>query len=448
MKPASMIKWQGVAFVILMSPGNFMRSHLFTLAALVIATLATPAQQPGPWPQFRGPGGMGISPDKGFPTTWSKTENIIYKAALPGAGASSPIIVGESIYLACYTGYNEPGKRGSPESLKRFAVCLNRADGKVVWKTEVESKLPEQDRIRDDHGYATSTPIADGERLYFFFGKSGVVAFDYQGKQLWQADVGARLSDWGSAASPILHGDLVIINASVESDALVGLDRKTGKETWRARGIRESWNTPILVNVNGKTELVVAVAGKILGFDPDTGKQLWSCATDIGWYMVPCLVASEGVIYCVGGRTGGGLAVRAGGRGDVTRSHRLWTMRKGSNVTSPIHHQGHLYWMHEGAGVAYCAEAESGKLVYEKRIPRLDNVYASAVLGDGKLYYVTRDGGTVVLAATPEFKLLATNTLRERGDRDDRSVFNASPALAGGRIYIRSDNFLYCIGTR
>jgi outer membrane protein assembly factor BamB len=153
------------------------------------------------------------------------------------------------------------------------------------------------------------------------------------------------------------------------------------------------------------------------------------------------MVADRDVIYSVGGRSGGGLAVRAGGRGDVTSTHRLWTINKGSNVTSPLFHQGHLYWMHEGLGIAYCAEASSGKIVYEERIPRGNQVYASPILAGGKIYYLARDGKTYVVPAAPKFELLATNNLGERG------MFDSSPAVAGDRIYLRSNRYLYCLGT-
>jgi outer membrane protein assembly factor BamB len=283
--------------------------------------------------------------------------------------------------------------------------------------------------------------VADEVRVYVFFGKSGVFAFDHNGRQLWQADVGAKAVGWGSGASPVLYKDLVIVNASVESESLVALDKKTGKEVWRAGGIKESWNTPILVTLaDGKTELVLAILGKVLGFEPKSGEQLWSCATDIGWYMVPSLVAHEGVVYCIGGRPGAALAVRAGGRGEVTESHRLWTGRKGSNVSSPVFHEGHLYWMHDNLGIAYCAEAKTGRIVYQERLPATDLVYASALLADDKIYYVSQTSGVFVVAAGPRFELLAHNRL------GDRSVFNASPAVAGGRLLLRSNRFLYCIG--
>ena len=394
------------------------------------------------WSGFRGPSGMGVSRAKGLPVTWSESENIAWKTPLPGPGASSPIVFGDRIYLTCYTGFFVPGERGgTQEDLKRHLLAINRIDGNLVWNTAIPAKLPEEDRIRD-HGFAANTPAADAERLYVFFGKSGVFAFDHAGKQLWQADVGSKTHGWGTSASPVLYKDLVFINASVESDSLYALDQKTGKEKWRARGINSSWNTPVLVTAkSGRQELIVAAKGNVLAFNPDNGEPLWSCNTDIGWYMVPSVVAQDGVVYCLGGRSGvAGLAVRAGGSGDVTATHRLWTSIKGSNVSSPVFLDGHLYWMHEQRGIAYCAKAETGDAIYEQRLERAGQVYSSALLADGKLYYLTRDGRTFVLPAKPDFEQLAANDLR------DGSIFNSSPAVDGNRLLIRSDKFLYCIG--
>jgi outer membrane protein assembly factor BamB len=349
--------------------------------------------------------------------------------------------LGGRVFVACYTGFGVPGEEGDIEKLKRHVVCLDRRTGKTFWNSEVPAALPEQARIREDHGYASSTPIADSERVYAFFGKSGVFAFDHEGRQLWHADVGSGIHGWGSAASPILFQDKLIVNAGVESESLIALDKATGKEKWRAGGIRESWNTPILVTLpNGSTELVVAIFGKILGFDPISGEELWSCATDIGWYMVPSLVAHNGIVYCIGGRSGGALAVRAGGRGDVTETHRLWTGQKGSNVSSPIYHDKHLYWANDNLGIVYCADATTGQIIYEERLDRAGQVYAAPVLVDGKLYYLSRHGHTFVVAAKPTFELLAVNQFGR-----DAGVFNASPAIADGALFVRSDKFLFCI---
>jgi outer membrane protein assembly factor BamB len=421
-----------------------MSRSLALFVGLAYITSPLVAQESGlEWPQFRGPGGFGVSADKGVPVEWSATKNLVWKTDLPGPGTSSPVVVGSKIFLTCYTGYNVPGQgKGEMSQLKLHLLCLNKADGAITWTKDIEPKLPEQATIRDGHGYASSTPVADAERVYAYFGKTGVFAFDHAGKQLWQVDVGDRLNGWGSAASPVVVGDLLIVNASVESDTLFALDKKTGKEVWRVKGIRESWNTPILNTVGGKTELVVAVPEKLLAFDPTTGKQLWSCNTDIRSYMSPTLVAADGVVYCVGGRTNGSLAVTGGGSGDVTRTHRLWTSKKGSNVSSPIVHDGHLYWMNDKSETAFCVEAKTGQVVYEEVIGRAGQVYGSPVLADGKLYYPTRTGKVVVLAAKPQFEKLAVN------EPLDRSTCNASPAVVGGKLYLRSDKALYCLGTK
>ncbi len=394
------------------------------------------------WSAFRGAGQMGVSPSNELPLRWSATENLAWKAPLPGAGASSPIVFGDRVYLTCYTGYFVPGEDGGrPDDLRRHLLSVRLADGEIIWNKAVPAKLPEEDRIRD-HGFAASTPAADAEGVVVFFGKTGVLAFDHEGNEVWRADVGSGTNGWGSSASPLLHAGLVYINASVESGALVALDRATGEEKWRAGGIKEAWNTPVLVTAEGgREELVIAIAGKLLAFDPGTGDPLWTCDTDIAWYMVPSVVAAEGVIYSLGGRSGvTALAVRAGGSGDVTRSHRLWTSRKGSNVSSPVYRDGHLYYMNDQQGIAYCARAEDGEIVYEQRLERAGQVYASALLAGERIYYLTRDGRCFIVAASPRFEQLAVNELRDGG------VFNGGPTPAGDRLLLRSDKFLYCVG--
>ncbi|MCA9116298.1 MAG: PQQ-binding-like beta-propeller repeat protein [Planctomycetaceae bacterium] len=385
---------------------------------------------------------MGVSTASGLPLKWSSNSNIVWKTPLPGSGSSSPIVWNETIYLTCYTGYFVPGENeGSLEDLKRHLLAVDRTTGKILWNRPVSARLPEEERIRD-HGFAASTPAADQDAVYTFFGKSGVFAFDHDGNQLWQADVGSKTHGWGSAASPLLYGDLVIINASVESGDLVALNRRTGAEVWRASGIREAWNTPLVVTAqSGRKELVVARQGDVLAFHPEQGTPLWTCKTDISWYMVPSPVAADGIVYYLGGRSGiSALAVRAGGSGDVTSSHRLWTSRTGSNVTSPLYHAGHLYGMSDSQGIAWCLVAATGELVYQERLERAGQVYASPLLAEDRLYYVTRSGRTFVLAARPKFEQLAMNEL------DDRSVFDAAPAVDGSRLLLRSGKFLYSIG--
>lgn len=424
-----------------------MKSYVFLKPiawAFLLASETLPAtSNSADWTNWRGPGAMGVSENRNVPVAWRGSENVAWKTELPGAGGSSPIVAEEKSYVTCYTGYGVPGEApGDLRNLKRRLLCLNRSDGIVIWSREVVAKLPEQEKVRD-HGYASSTPAADADGVIVFFGKSGVFAFSHAGEKLWGADVGEGTHGWGSATSPVLYKNLVIINASVESGSLIALDRTTGKEVWRTTGMKESWNTPLLVPVEGSgSELVVAVFGKVLGFDPDSGASLWSCDTGIGWYMVPSLVNHHSMVYCIGGRSGGALAVRVGGRGDVTGSHRAWTMKKGSNVSSPVFYQGHLYWAHEQLGIINCVEAETGELVYEERLPRAGQVYSSPILAGENLYFVTRGGSVFVIKAQPKFHQLARNEM------GDRSRFDASPVVDENRLLIRSDRYLYCLAPR
>ncbi|MCB1129054.1 MAG: PQQ-binding-like beta-propeller repeat protein, partial [Verrucomicrobiae bacterium] len=315
---------------------------------------------------------------------------IAWKTPLPGAGGSSPVVWDKRIFLTSFSGYGVPGQSdGNLGSLERHVLCLDRETGRLLWQKDIPAAQPEEQKVRD-HGYAENTPLADAARLYAFLGRSGVFAFTHEGDPLWHADVGSGTHGWGSGSSPIVHDDLLIVNACVESESLVALNRETGREIWRARGLKESWNTPILVpTADGRTELVLAIFGKVLGFDPKTGESLWSCATDIGWYMVPSLVNQRDLIACTGGRGGGGtLVVRAGGRGDVTGSRRLWKISKGSNVPSPILHEDHLYWFDPNLGIVTCVEMATGKVVFEKRLDRAGQIYASPVMAGDRIYAV------------------------------------------------------------
>ena len=395
------------------------------------------------WTGFRGPRGSAVSDAKGLPVKWSSTESIVWKTALPGPGTSSPIVLGEGVYLTCYSGYGLNPNEGDRKNLTRHVLCVDRKTGKVRWKQTFEPELPESAYRRGNnsrHGYASSTPATDGERLYVFFGKSGVYCLDLKdGKQVWQADVGSRTRGWGSSNSPVIYKDLVIVNASVESGSLFAFNKKTGKQVWKVGKIRSSWNTPVLVDLpGGKTELVLSVSEAVLGLDPATGKELWRCGGFRG-YVCPSVVADKGVVYVV---RRGSLAIRAGGKGDVTDSHIAWRGGGGSVVPSPVLYRGHVYWV--ARGTAYCLDAATGKTVYRKRLsPRPGVVYASMIAADGKLYCVTQKAGTFVLAAKPKFEQLAHNTFKE-----DNSRVNASPIVSNGQLLMRTDRYLYCIGTK
>ncbi|GAB4152467.1 MAG: hypothetical protein Tsb009_28390 [Planctomycetaceae bacterium] len=425
-----------------------MKLRLLSLTAWLSCALLTLNLYAADWVQFRGPGGLGVGNAQDLPAKWSLTENLIWRTKLPGAGTSSPIVLGNKIYLTCYSGYGvDKQNPGDQKDLMRHVVCLDRSTGKLLWKKDF-TPVPGESKYQGNgarHGYSSSTPTTDGERLYVFFGKSGVYCLDLDGKQIWHTSVGERTAGWGSSNSPVLYKNLLIIHAGIESGSLVGLDKTTGKQLWSLDGFRRSWSTPLLVNLkNGKSELVISTPRKIVAVDPANGHPLWNCEGIPDGYVCPSAIAHDGIVYVIGGRKNTAIAVRAGGKGDVTNSHVLWRVGVGSNVVSPVYHDGHIYWVHEGRGTAYCLDAKTGQTVYKKRLtPRPGLVYSSPTVADGKIYVVSQHKGTYVLKASPEFEQLARNEFS-----DDQARSNACPVVHNGQLLLRSDAYIYCVGKK
>ena len=212
--------------------------------------------------------------------------------------------------------------------------------------------------------------MTDGKAVYVFHGRTGVFAYSLNGDELWHKDVGEKVHVWGSGASPILVGDLLVVNASVESQSLVALNKTSGKEVWRLKGINSSWCTPALLQTaDGKQELLISIQNKVLGLDPATGKELWTCA-GVQDYICPSVTTHGDVAYVSGRRKSVTMAIRGGGRGDVTKTHKLWEINKGSLVPTPLYYDGLLYMVNH-QGIAYCLKAESGEVVYESRVGRI-----------------------------------------------------------------------------
>ncbi len=466
-------------------------SHMF--ASLTIALTAFSALAlANDWPGFRGNNG-GISSDADLPRQLS-ADNVLWKSKLPGVGTSSPITYGDKVFVTCYTGYGVAiskgfgggpkadfggpkgggpkggfggpkgdkgnfgkggfGKTGPPDpdqkKLKLLVLCLDGTKGDVIWQKKIEPKLPENNfsgMIRE-HGYSSSTPVTDGERLYVFFGKSGVFAFDLDGNELWRADVGAGIHSMGSASSLALYKDRVIVNAAIESQSLVALDKKTGKEIWRAKGLGTTWASPVLVENKGhNTELVLNLPGKVVAYDPQTGKVLWYCAGIGspggmgGTSTTP--VERDGIVYVTGG---GGpeplatLAVKTGGTGDVSQTHVLWRQRVGSSYCSPLLVGDYLCWVD---GVVQGLALADGKTIVKDRLYDSRGEYVSAVAAGNRIFALTRQNGLFVLGGTS--KLEKTDHFDFDGDD---SLFNASPAISNDRLYLRSNRYLYCLGKR
>ena len=415
-------------------------------ALLVLLILTSAAVQAGDWPRFRGPNGDGISTEGQIPAKWDLATNLKWKADLPGKGSSSPIVLGDRIFVTCYSGYGEAAG-GDAAQLARHLVCVEKSSGKILWTKTVKNSA-EEDRYQGfitEHGYASGTPVTDGERVFAFFGKSGVFAYDLEGNELWNVGVGTSSSNrrWGSAASLIVHGDSVIVNASEESRSIRSLDRKTGKENWKTEAdlLELAYGTPNIVKNGDRELLVLAVPQEVWALNPANGKLAWFCETKLPGNVSPSINTANGMIYVTGGYPAtGSVAFKAEGKGDIT-SKITWTSRDASYVASPVLHEGHLYWI-DDKGVAFCANAETGKTVYRERLVGGGGrpVYASPVLCDGKLFIPSRWEGVYVIAAKPEFELLAENRFP-----DDKSDFNGTPAISGRQMFLRSDQALYCI---
>ena len=419
------------------------------------------------WTRFRGLDAAGVS-EKAAPTEWSSKKNLKWKAELPGAGVSCPIIVGEKVFLTCYSGYGlDRREPGEIDDLKRHVVCFERSTGKVLWKKTVENKTSE-DRYTGmgvpEHGYASHTPVSDGKAIYVFLGKSGVYAYDLDGKELWNASVGTGSDDrrWGSASSPVLYDDKVIVPAIAESGAIIALNKKDGKEMWKqdAGGLRGSWSTPLIVKVDDeRSDLVMGVPYEVWGLNPSNGKLRWFLPVE-GRSFYTSVMAKEGVIYgAIGGRDGGGsFAVKTGAMDDASENHRVWEGRDQSQYASPVVHKGLMFFVNNGIGNAI--DAKTGERVKRLRLqsaPDQENDssdsggarfrrggrsfdYSSPVIAGDKVYYVKRNGDMFVFSADKELKQIAVNRVTQ-----DSEEFSATPAISNGQIFVRSNKRLYCI---
>jgi outer membrane protein assembly factor BamB len=405
---------------------------LFSLTAQLFA---------GDWPEFLGPGGTAKSSEV-VPTTWSDSENLTWKVDLPGTGSSSPIIVGDKLVVTCYL--------ASETKAKRQVLCFNKNSGERLWFVDfpIDYREDGYQGYITEHGYASNTPVSDGEHVYVFLGKGGVHSITLDGKKNWSVDVGKESSNrqWGSAASLILYRDSVIVNASEESKSIIALDKATGAELWKQEaGMLElSYGTPRIVTLDeGSHEVVISVPGEIWSLNPTTGKLNWYCESPMTGNVCPTVIVDGQTIYSFGGyRASGSIAVKAGGKEDVSDSHVLWTNRSSSYVATPLLHNNRFYWIDDN-GIAYCTSASDGEVIDRERVDDLASgrpVYASPILIGDHIYVVTRHSGTIVYKPSDSFKPVARNVVS--GDETD---FNASPAVSDNKLYLRSNQSLYCI---
>jgi outer membrane protein assembly factor BamB len=401
----------------------------WTLLFCATAVVTAPADN---WPQFRGPRSQGISTETGLPVQWSATNNVRWKTALPGPGHSSPIIWGNRVFLTAFR------KQGQGQLL---ALCLEKASGKILWEREVQTGRIEP--VHATNSPASPTPATDGQYLYVYFGSRGLICFDFNGKKMWEKPIGPYPIEWGSASSPIVYGDLVLLNCDTDAeDFLLAVDKRTGKTVWQTSrsNVERAWPTPLVWQVDGQDQIVINGSGGVKAYDPKDGRELWMVEGVPRW-VGPTPVAAHGLLYVASNGLDPEnfiMAIRPGGKGNVTRTHVAWRYGKSvSSVPSPVVVGDYLYSVRNG-GIMACLNAKTGALMWEQRLPAGGNYYASPVAADGKIYLLSEEGKATVVAAKPVYELLSANDMGER--------CMASPAISDGQIFIRSDNHLFCIG--
>jgi len=434
-------------------------------AALVFSnTPAALSAADANWPQWRGPEGAGVSPERNLPEEWSETKNVKWKTPIPGKGHSSPIVWGKRVFLTtAVEGPVVPGAKAAvhkiegqdwkhPDSVGADrkhtfkVIALDRDSGKIVWEQTAWEGTPYDDRHRKS-SYAASTPATDGKTVFAFFGAEGLYAYDANsGKLQWKADLGKLGTvGMGTGTSPVLYDKVVIIQADEEegkNSFIVALDKKNGKEVWRApRKVQVSWATPILVNTGKRTELITSGTESVIAYDPATGKELWR-SKGVESNAIPSPVATTAhdmVIVSAGFPAKIAYAIRLGASGELKESDIAWKYAKGTAyVPSPILYGDYLYLITD-KGVMTCLDAKTGEVKYEGgRVPVPATFTASPVAFDGKILLTSEDGDTFFVKAGPKHEVLRTNSLGE-------PVY-ASPALAAGHIFIRGEKHLYAIG--
>jgi len=393
------------------------------------------------WPGFRGPGRQGISNEKNLPTQWSETSNIVWKTPIPGIGWSSPIVFGDLVFVTTAT----------DEGASYRILRLDRKTGTVLWNKQILRQKPgHKQRL---NSYASSTPVTDGKNIYTVAFDGSIAAVSTEGETVWMYRDFEYFSEHGLGVSPILYKDLLIVAFDPSSSGadpklgwqkpwdkavILALDKNTGKVRWQGkRGLSQIAHvSPQIMNVGGEDQLISSAGNVIQGFDPNTGERIWT-ASSPGEGVVPSVVVGEGLVFTASGFGASAIrVVRAGGKGDVTKTNIAWESPDDvPKIPSMLYVKPHLYLVTE-AGVAKCFKAATGEVIWRERLG--GRFSASPLWADDRIYFLSEKGTTTVIADGAEFKVLAKNELNE--------TCKASPAISQGNIFIRSEKNLYCIG--
>jgi outer membrane protein assembly factor BamB len=416
---------------------------LRTALTIVLLSAAGVAPRAENWPQWRGPSLNGLSGEKNLPLRWSSTQNVTWKLALPAWSGSTPIVWGDRIFL------------NVADQNNLYLWCVDRARGVMMWKQFLGGGNVRMQK----QNMSSPSPVTDGRHVWVMTGTGILKAFDFDGKELWmrdiQKDYGRFGLNWGYGSSPLLFGDALFVQVlhgmrTRDPSYLLRIDTMTGRTVWRVERPTparfespDAYTTPALLRYGNSTEIVITGGDVVTGHDPATGKELWRASglnpDNDGSYRIVASPVVHGELIVAPTRERPMLVLKAGGRGDVTKSHVLWSFGSGPDVPTPVTDGTYLYVIND-RGIMWCLDAKSGKEVYARQRLRSATYSGSLVLADDKIYVTNEDGVTVVVKAGPRFEVLAEN------DLDDYTL--SSPAISEGQIFIRTQKFLYCIGKR
>ncbi|MBX3732632.1 MAG: PQQ-like beta-propeller repeat protein [Verrucomicrobiae bacterium] len=420
-----------------------MRRHLW----IAILSLVTPGLLPAAnWPSWRGPNQDGTTSETNFPVAWSREKNVRWRAELPEAGNSSPIVWGHHVFV---TQAVDDGRR-------RTVMAFDRDSGRPLWQQGVD--YDEADPRHKTNPHCAASPVTDGERVVASFASAGVVAYDLEGRQLWRTDLGRQRHTWGQGSSPVLSGDLVIVyHGPGEFSTLWALDKRTGEKRWsvplkeehpperfdgfagQSDGMIGTFSTPLVVPAAGRQEVILPVVNRLRAFDRDTGRPLWS-ADGMNPLVYASPIYADGTVAILGGFFGSAIFIKPGGAGDVTDRRLHYERRlKKHCIGTPVVRDGHLYSsLTDGFG--QCMELATGEVVWEERLPASgasSQTWSSPVLSGDRLYIVNQSGDTLVLRSAPKFEVISVNPVGEPS--------NSTLALSDGRIFLRTETALWCL---
>jgi outer membrane protein assembly factor BamB len=452
------------------------RTLLSILSSVAVVSInVNAANFTGNWPQWRGPLGTGVAPEAKPPLKWSEDSGVKWKVKLPGHGASTPIVWNDQIFIQAAIptgkkvasipaeiaspvpaaqqqggererrrgGGGRPGGQTPTEEHQFVLLSIDRATGKINWQKVVREELPHEGH-HQDHGYSSSSPVTDGQTVVAYFGSRGLHAFDLKGNLKWSKDLGkmrTRMS-FGEGNSPALHGDTVVVTWDHEGeDFIAAFDKNSGKELWRQnREEITAWSTPLIIEQNGKAQVIASATRKIRSYDLESGKLIWECG-GMTENVVPTPVADQEKVYATSGFRGNALlAIKLGHTGDLTGTDAIaWKHDRGTPyVPSPLLYKDRLYFFSGNNGMISSFDTKTGKPLFEvERLENFQQVYASPVAANNRIYLVSRNGTTLVLNPSDKVEVLATNKLDEN--------FEASPALVGNQIFLRGRQHLYCL---